>query len=221
MQAGRLSGADKTGRKAGEVIGKYKMARHLNVTITDDSLAIERNQEQTSDEARLDGIHVIRTPVPEAGPGPAAAVTACKNLKNAERGFRHIKAGDPGLRPVFHRPEKRVRGHVLTCMLSACLTWHLRQARAPLTCTDEEPPPQASPVTPPDARHPPRRKPRHNTTRTAAATSATRDSWTISPPSPATSSASPAPPPPSPSSPSPPAASSKPSTSSEPPSPSP
>ena len=33
-------------------------------------------------------------------------------------------------------------------MLAAYLTWHLRQAWAPLTCTDEEPPQQASPVTP-------------------------------------------------------------------------
>jgi len=37
---------------------------------------------------------------------------------------------------------------VLICMLAAYLTWHLRQAWAPLTYTDEEPPVQASPVTP-------------------------------------------------------------------------
>ena len=33
-------------------------------------------------------------------------------------------------------------------MLAAYLTWHLRQAWAPLTYTDEEPPAQANPVTP-------------------------------------------------------------------------
>ena len=33
-------------------------------------------------------------------------------------------------------------------MLAAYLTWHLRQAWAPLTYTDEEPPRQANPVTP-------------------------------------------------------------------------
>jgi hypothetical protein len=37
---------------------------------------------------------------------------------------------------------------VLICMLAAYLTWHLRQAWAPLTCTDEEPPIQANPVDP-------------------------------------------------------------------------
>jgi hypothetical protein len=53
-----------------------------------------------------------------------------------------------GLRPVFHRFERRVKGHVLICMLAAYLTWHLRQAWAPLTCTGQEPPAPANPVAP-------------------------------------------------------------------------
>jgi hypothetical protein len=146
--AGRLSGADKIGTAVGKVIGKYKMAKHLDVTITDTSLAIERRQDQIDDEARLDGIYVIRTPVPAGTLDAAAAVTAYKSLKHVERDFRHIKSDDLDLRPVFHRLEKRVKGHVLICMLAAYLTWHLRQAWAPLTYTDEEPPAQASPVTP-------------------------------------------------------------------------
>jgi hypothetical protein len=148
VQAGRLAGAAEIGKKVGEVIGTRKMAKHFDVTITDDSLAIERKQAQIQDEARLDGIYVIRTPVPEAELGPAAAVTAYKNLKYVERDFRHIKSDDLDLRPVFHHLDKRVKGHVLICMLAAYLTWHLRQAWAPLTYTDEEPPAQANPVTP-------------------------------------------------------------------------
>jgi hypothetical protein len=148
VAAGRLAGAAKIGAKAGEVIGKYKMAKHFEVTITDDSLTIERMQAQIDDEARLDGIYVIRTPVPAGDLDPAAVVTACKNLSRVERDFRHIKSDDLDLRPVFHRLEKRVRGHVLICMLAAYLTWHLRQAWAPLTCTDEEPPQPANPVAP-------------------------------------------------------------------------
>ena len=41
-----------------------------------------------------------------------------------------------------------MKGHVLICMLAAYLTWHLRQAWAPLTYTDEDPPQQADPVAP-------------------------------------------------------------------------
>jgi Transposase DDE domain len=148
VAAGRLAGAAEIGAKAGEVIGKYKMAKHFTVTITDDSLAVERKQAQIDAEARLDGIYVIRTPVPEADLDAAGAVTAYKSLKHVERDFRHIKSDDLDLRPVFHRLEKRVKGHVLICMLAAYLTWHLRQAWAPLTYTDEEPPVQANPVAP-------------------------------------------------------------------------
>ena len=124
------------------------MAKHFEVVITDGSLAVERKQAQIDAEARLDGIYVIRTPVPAAELGAADAVTAYKNLKYVERDFRRIKSDDLDLRPVFHRLEKRVRGHVLICMLAAYLTWHLRQAWAPLTYTDEDPPAPANPVAP-------------------------------------------------------------------------
>jgi len=148
VAAGRLAGAAEIGAKVGEKIGKYKMAKHFEVTITDTSLTAERRQAQIEDEARLDGIYVIRTPVPDGELDAAGAVTAYKNLKHVERDFRHIKSDDLDLRPVFHRLEKRVKAHVLICMLAAYLTWHLRQAWAPLTYTDEEPPQQANPVTP-------------------------------------------------------------------------
>jgi len=124
------------------------MAKHFDVTITDTSLAIERRQDQIAGEALLDGIYVIRTPVPAETLDTAGAVTAYKSLKHVERDFRHIKSDDLDLRPVFHRLEKRVKSHVLICMLAAYLTWHLRQAWAPLTYTDEDPPVQANPVTP-------------------------------------------------------------------------
>jgi len=65
-----------------------------------------------------------------------------------ERDFRHIKADDLDLRPVFHRLENRVKAHVPICMLACYLTWHLRRARAPLTFTDQDPPAPENPVAP-------------------------------------------------------------------------
>jgi Transposase DDE domain len=146
VAAGRLRGADAIGTAVGKVTGKHKMAKHLAVTITEDSLTVERNQDSIAAEALLDGIYVIRTPVPDTELDAAGIVTAYKNLKYVERDFRHIKADDLDLRPVFHRLEKRVKAHVLICMLAAYLTWHLRQAWAPLTYTDQDPPAQPSPV---------------------------------------------------------------------------
>ena len=40
------------------------------------------------------------------------------------------------------------KAHVLICMLACYLTWHLRRALAPLTCTDQDPPVPGNPVTP-------------------------------------------------------------------------
>jgi hypothetical protein len=148
VAAGRLRGAAAIGTAVGKVIGKYKMGKHFEVTITDDGLTVTRRQAQIEEEAALDGIYVIRTPVPDSELDTAGVVTAYKNLKYVERDFRHIKADDLDLRPVFHRLEKRVKAHVLICMLAAYLTWHLRQAWAPLTYTDEEPPAQPNPVAP-------------------------------------------------------------------------
>jgi hypothetical protein len=148
VAAGRLSGTAEIGTAVGQVIGTYKMAKHFEVTITGTTLTVERKQAQIQDEARLDGIYVIRTPAPQADLDSAGVVTAYKNLKYVERDFRHIKADDLDLRPVFHRLERRVKAHVLICMLAAYLVWHLRQAWAPLTYTDQDPPAQPNPVAP-------------------------------------------------------------------------
>jgi hypothetical protein len=148
VQAGRLAGAATIGVEVGKVISKYKTGKHLNVTITGDSLTVTRRQDQIDAEAALDGFYVLRTPVPADqldGPG---VVTAYKNLKYVERDFRHIKSDDLDLRPVFHRLEERVKAHVLICMIACYLTWHLRRAWAPLTFTDENPPAPANPVAP-------------------------------------------------------------------------
>jgi hypothetical protein len=148
VAAGRLAGAAAIGAKTGEVLGKYKVARHFTVAFTDTSPTVARDPASTGAEARLDGIYVIRTPLLAEELDAAGTVTACKMLKYVERDFRSIKSDDLDLRPVFHRLEHRVRAYVLICLLAAYLTWHLRQAWAPLTCTDEEPPAQANPVTP-------------------------------------------------------------------------
>jgi hypothetical protein len=148
VQAGRLAGAAAIGVEAGKVISKYKTAKHFQLTITDDTLAVARRQDQIDAEAALDGFYVLRTPVPAIELDAPAVVTAYKNLKYVERDFRSIKSDDLDLRPVFHRLEERVKAHVLICMLACYLTWHLRRAWAPLTYTDEHPPAPANPVAP-------------------------------------------------------------------------
>jgi hypothetical protein len=147
VEAGRLTDPAKIGVRAGKVINKRKVAKHFILDIGQASFAWARDQASINAEAAFDGIYVIRTPVPAAQLGAAAAVEAYKDLSGVEQDFRTCK-DDLDLRPIWHRLEDRVRGHVLICMLACHLAWHLRKAWAPLTYADEHPPARHNPVAP-------------------------------------------------------------------------
>ena len=146
--AGRLTGADAIGVAVGRVINRYNVAKHFHHRITDTSLTVERKHDQIAAEAALDGIYVLRTSVPADQLDAAGVVIGYKNLAKIERDFRIIKVDDLDLRPIHHRLEDRVKAHVLICMLACYLVWHLRQAWAPMTFTDEHPPDRDNPVAP-------------------------------------------------------------------------
>ena len=148
VQAGKLTGAGKIGVAAGKVISKYKTGKHFDLAITDTSLTVARRQAQIDEEAALDGFYVLRTPLPATQLDAPGVVSAYKNLKYVERDFRHLKADDLDLRPIYHHLEERVKAHVLICMLACYLVWPLRRAWAPLTFTDENPPAGGDPVAP-------------------------------------------------------------------------
>src|SRR6266498_670390 len=78
VRAGKLTGAGPIGVEVGKVISKYKTSKHFEVTITDDSLAVTRKQDQIDAEAALDGFYVLRTPVPADELDAPAVVTAYK-----------------------------------------------------------------------------------------------------------------------------------------------
>ena len=109
-------------------------------------------------------------------------VTAYKNLKYVERDFRHIKADDLDLRPVYHHLEERVKAHVLICMLACYLTWHLRRAWAPLTFTDENPPSGGDPVAPARRSTAAQAKASRQHDQAAGVTAASAACWPTSPP---------------------------------------
>ena len=148
VAAGRIKDPDKIGLTAGKIINKRKVAKHFILDIGQGQLSWRRDQPSIDAEAATDGIYVIRTPVPDGTLDAAGAVAAYKDLANLERDFRHIKADDLQLRPIWHRLEDRVKAHVLICMLACHLIWHLRQAWASLTFTDGHPPGRANPVAP-------------------------------------------------------------------------
>jgi hypothetical protein len=143
---GTLHGAGDIGEAVGKALGKYKMGKHFHRDITDTTFTYTRDQAHIDQEARLDGIYVLRTSVAADTLDPAGIVEGYKNLANVERDFRIIKTDDLDLRPIHHRLDERVRAHVLICLLACYLVWHLRKAWAPLTFTDEHPPHRDNPV---------------------------------------------------------------------------
>ena len=148
VAAGRLKDADKIGVKVGKIINKRKVGKHFITDISDGRLSWRRDQEKIDAEAELDGIYIIRTSAAEGKLGTTQTVEAYKDLGNLERCFWSMKAEDIDLRPIYHYLENRVRAHVLICMLATYLTWHLRQALAPLTFTDDNKPARQDPVSP-------------------------------------------------------------------------
>jgi Transposase DDE domain len=133
-----LRGAEEIGVRVGRVLGRFKMGKHFRYEIADDSFRFQRDVEHIEEEARLDGIYVIRTSVPEAQMGADDAVAAYKGLSQVERAFRSAKS-DLDVRPLHHHTEPRVRAHVFLCMLAYYVEYHLRRALAPLLFQDHDP----------------------------------------------------------------------------------
>jgi Transposase DDE domain len=147
-----LRGQDQIGLRVGKVMGRFKMAKHFEIAITDTSFTYARKNEAIAAEARLDGIYVLRTSVPENVLGAKDTVRAYKDLAKVERAFRCLKTVDLQIRPIHHRLEERVRAHVFLCMLAYYVEWHMREAWAPLLFAEDDRPGAAqrrhSPVKP-------------------------------------------------------------------------
>ena len=133
-----LRGKDQIGLAVGAVIGKHKMAKHIELVIEDTSFSFRRKQAEIAAEAALDGLYVIRTSLPEAAVSAADAVSAYKSLSQVERAFRSLKSVDLDIRPIHHWLSDRVRAHVFLCMLSYYVEWHMRRALAPMLFDDED-----------------------------------------------------------------------------------
>jgi hypothetical protein len=134
---GRLEGRDKIGVRVGRVINKYKVGKHVDLDIKDHSFGFQINEERVAAEAALDGLYVIRTSVDAAAMSSEQAVLNYKRLAEVERAFRSLKGVDLHVRPIRHRLESRVKAHIFLSMLAYYVQWHMIQAWAPLTFTDE------------------------------------------------------------------------------------
>ena len=134
-----LRGRDTIALRVGKVINKFKMAKHFSITITEDSFTFTRNQHDIAAEAALDGIYVLRTNLPAHTLADDDVVLRYKGLEDVERFFRALNS-ELDVRPIRHRLADRVRAHVFLRMLSYYISWHMKQALAPILFYDNDKP---------------------------------------------------------------------------------
>jgi transposase len=138
VESGKMKGQDKIGVRVGRVINKYKMAKHIVLTIHDHSFAYKRDHFSIAAEAALDGLYIIRTSLKAERMDSADCVRSYKLLANAERAFRSLKTIDLKIRPIHHHLANRVRAHIFLCMLAYYVEWHMREAWRELMFADED-----------------------------------------------------------------------------------
>ena len=120
------------------VLDRHKMAKHFELTITDDRFSFARRTAAIAAEAALDGLYVVRTSLPAERLDDRATVRAYKSLAVVERAFRCLKTVDLQIRPIYHWRATRVRAHVFLCMLAYHVEWHLRARLAPMLYDDAD-----------------------------------------------------------------------------------
>src|SRR5580700_5380457 len=135
-----LRGKQNIGLRAGKVVNRYKMAKHFQLRIEDDSFHYERKTANIETEQNLDGIYVIRTSVNQEVLSSQQVVASYKSLSGVERAFRSLKTVDLQVRPIHHRLPDRVRAHILLCVLAYYVEWHMRQLLAPILFDDDDKP---------------------------------------------------------------------------------
>jgi transposase len=133
-----LRGKAEIGLEVGKVIDKHKMAKHFEITITEDSFTYRRREQAIAAEARLDGLYVIRSNLPKQAMRAEDLVASYKSLAQVERAFRSLKSVDLQIRPVYHWLAPRVRAHLFLCMLAYHVEWHMRERLEPILYADHD-----------------------------------------------------------------------------------
>jgi hypothetical protein len=107
-----LRGKQNIGLRAGKILNRYKMGKHFQLRIEEDSFQYERKTANIEREQNLDGIYVIRTSVKKEALSSQEVVASYKSLSGVERAFRSLKTVDLQVRPIHHRlPDRVPRPH--------------------------------------------------------------------------------------------------------------
>jgi transposase len=122
---GRLKDPAKIGAAVERVLQRDHGSRYYDWHLQDGQLQIVEHPVNLPREKKYEGKYLIQTDQPQFT--PEEAVAHYKELNEVERGFRTLK--DPlGMRPIWHRAERRVRAHIFIAALAFLLDRMLERA---------------------------------------------------------------------------------------------
>jgi transposase len=133
----RLCRPEKIGAAVERILQRNHGYRYYAWELRDGQLHFFEHPTNLPREKKYEGKYLIQTDQTEMTPNDAVA--HYKELNEVERGFRSLK--DPiGMRPIWHRVERRVRAHIfvaaLAFLLERMLERALRTAGVPLSASD-------------------------------------------------------------------------------------
>ena len=82
--------------------------------LTIEKASAKIDEEKVSNDEKFDGKYAIRT---NSSLTDEEAALAYKELWRVEQAFRNLKS-NLELRPMYHRVESRIRGHIMVCFLA-------------------------------------------------------------------------------------------------------
>jgi len=125
VDKGQLKRAEKIGAAVERVMQRHHGHRYYDWALKDGRLRYFEHAVNLPREKKYEGKYLIQTDQPDMT--PEEAVAQYKELNEVERGFHALK--DPiGMRPIWHRVERRVRAHIFVAALAFLLDRMLERA---------------------------------------------------------------------------------------------
>jgi transposase len=122
---GRLQQPEKIGAAVERALQRNHGYRYYTWELDKGRLEISEHPVNLPREKKYEGKYLIQTD--QAGITPQEAVAHYKDLSDVERAFRSLK--DPlGMRPIWHRAERRVKAHIFVAALAFLIERMLERA---------------------------------------------------------------------------------------------
>jgi transposase len=109
-------------RQLEQWVKRHKLHSFVTLSLEQDQIRCEIDQEQMADVALLDGCYVLETTVPAEKMDAHTVDERYRDLQQVERNFKTMKTDFLEVRPIFLRNAQRTKAHVFVAMLALKIT---------------------------------------------------------------------------------------------------